>query len=161
MILTLILHFIFCELVHLSIFWIKWIYVTKSGPICRTFSHVIIHACMSFKLTGFRHVRLRAPNNTHIDLPSMFIHTRLEEVQDMVSKVISENQRKRQMLSDMLHYHIGKEKDDNMEFNDVSNALIWESCFSKGEEKCWISKSFVALCHWMWHFEGWIKMKNC
>ncbi len=54
----------------------------------------------------------------------------------MVSKVISENQRKRQMLSDMLHYHIGKEKDDNMEFNDVSNALIWESCFSKGEEKC-------------------------
>ena len=50
----------------------------------------------------------------------MFIHTRLEEVQDVVSQVISENQRKRQMLSDMLHYHIGKEKDDKMEFIDVS-----------------------------------------
>ena len=50
----------------------------------------------------------------------MFIHTRLEEVQDVVSQVISENQRKRQMLSDMLHYHTGKEKDDKMEFIDVS-----------------------------------------
>ena len=68
---------------------------------------------------GYRHLRLRSAQNVPLEISTVFIHTRLEEIQDLATEVILESRRKRQMLSNMLYYHIGKETDAKMEFKEV------------------------------------------
>ncbi|XP_038070793.1 uncharacterized protein LOC119739790 isoform X2 [Patiria miniata] len=70
--------------------------------------------------TGFRHVRLRSPQNVPLELASLFVFTRLEDMKDMSDKTkLLEAQQKRQMLSNMVYYHIGRERSSKMEFIEV------------------------------------------
>ncbi|XP_033632686.1 uncharacterized protein LOC117294412 isoform X1 [Asterias rubens] len=70
--------------------------------------------------SGFRHIRLRSPQNVPLELASLFVFTRLEEMKDTSDKTkLLEAQRKRQMLSNMVYYHIGRERSTKMEFIEV------------------------------------------
>ncbi|XP_030842228.1 1-phosphatidylinositol 4,5-bisphosphate phosphodiesterase epsilon-1 [Strongylocentrotus purpuratus] len=68
---------------------------------------------------GYRHLRLRSSQNIPLEITTLFIHTHLEEIQDVATEAINESRRKRQMLSNMLYYHIGKDSDIKMEFKEM------------------------------------------
>ncbi|XP_022086672.1 uncharacterized protein LOC110977130 isoform X2 [Acanthaster planci] len=70
--------------------------------------------------TGFRHVRLRSPQNVPQELATLFVFTRLEDMKDISDKTqVLEAQQKREMLSNMVYYHIGRERSSRMEFIEV------------------------------------------
>ncbi|XP_071477015.1 uncharacterized protein [Diadema antillarum] len=68
---------------------------------------------------GYRHLRMRSPQNVPLEITTLFVHSRLEEIQDVATEAINESRRKRQMLSNMLYYHIGKDTDAKMEFKEM------------------------------------------
>ncbi|XP_041477613.1 1-phosphatidylinositol 4,5-bisphosphate phosphodiesterase epsilon-1-like isoform X4 [Lytechinus variegatus] len=68
---------------------------------------------------GYRHLRLRSSQNVALEITTLFIHSHLEEIQDVATEAINESRRKRQMLSNMLYYHIGKDSDVKMEFKEM------------------------------------------
>lgn len=83
-----------------------------------------------FAPLGFRHIRLRSPQNVPLELASLFVFTRLEEMKDTSDKTkLLEAQRKRQMLSNMVYYHIGRERSTKMEFIEVCyNSNSHDTC---------------------------------
>ena len=101
----------------IAYWWILYyVTVTTINVIHRT----DLRVCVFISFPGFRHIRLRTPQNVPLELASLFVFTRLEEMQDTSDKTkLLEAQQKRQMLSNMVYYHIGRERSSKMEFIEV------------------------------------------
>ncbi|XP_077870240.1 1-phosphatidylinositol 4,5-bisphosphate phosphodiesterase epsilon-1-like [Saccoglossus kowalevskii] len=70
--------------------------------------------------TGYRHIRLRTPQNCPLELATLFICTKIEEQQSQClgwNNLDTEDQK--QMKANIMYYNIGKDKDNKMDFSEV------------------------------------------
>nr|XP_006812527.1 PREDICTED: uncharacterized protein LOC102809018 [Saccoglossus kowalevskii] len=70
--------------------------------------------------TGYRHIRLRTPQNCPLELATLFICTKIEEQQSQClgwNNLDTEDQK--QMKANIMYYNIGKDKDNKMDFSEL------------------------------------------
>ena len=68
---------------------------------------------------GYRHVRLRTPQNYPLELATLFIHTKVNQMEKLQTNIM-DNDNTRHFNSNLLYYNIGKlDTNSKSDFSEV------------------------------------------